>query len=94
MTQAQAPIRIVRYRRSFVVDYQPRSLATGCVLREHHGDGWPTMAGPYQSAADAVGYIDELIAAGPLADYEDEYGNHVNVGFAPSTHSRTPRRRI
>lgn len=38
------------------------------------------MAAPYQSAADAVGYIDELITAGPRADYEDEYGNHVNVG--------------
>jgi hypothetical protein len=92
MTQAQAPIRIARYRRSFIVDCQPHSLATAWVLREHHGDGWPTMAGPYQSA-DAVGYIDELIAAGPLANYEDVRGNHVNVGFAPSTHSRTPRRR-
>jgi hypothetical protein len=93
MAQAQAPIRVARYGRSFIVDYQPRPLAAGWVLREHHGDGRPTMAGPCQSA-DAVGYIDELIAAGPLADCEDEHGNHVNVGFVPSTHSRAPRRRI
>jgi hypothetical protein len=66
MTRAQTPIRIACYRRSFIVDNQPHPLATGWVLRERHGDGQPTMAGPYQSAADAVGYIDELIAAGPL----------------------------
>lgn len=74
MTQAQTPIRIARDRRSFIVEYQPDPLATGWVLRKHRGDGWPTMAGPCQSAADAISYIDELTAAGLLADYEDEHG--------------------
>jgi hypothetical protein len=33
------------------------------------------MAGPFPIAESATAYIDTLIDAGPLCDYEDEHGN-------------------
>lgn len=32
------------------------------------------MGGPFPAAAEAAAYIDTLIEAGPLCDYEDEDG--------------------
>lgn len=46
-------------------------LATPRVLpRRLASDGWR----PFPTAASAIAYIDALIEAGPLCDYQDEHG--------------------
>jgi hypothetical protein len=58
--------------RLFLIEPDPSS--PGWLLREFYRDGWPVMGGPFPTAAEAIAYIDTLIAAGPLCDYQDEHG--------------------
>lgn len=60
--------------RSFLIDRET-TTPPGWLLREFYRDGWPMMAGPFPTAEEAAAYIDALIEAGPLCDYEDEHGN-------------------
>jgi hypothetical protein len=68
------PVEIVRDERVFVVEYEPSPLAAGWMLRERHHDGWPVMAGPYDTRDDAIEAIEEFIEGGPLCCYQDEHG--------------------
>lgn len=68
------PVEIVRDDRVFLVEYEPSPLATGWQLRERHHDGWPILAGPYETRAEAIEAIEEFIEAGPLCCYQDEHG--------------------
>jgi hypothetical protein len=56
----------------FLIEPDPSS--PGWLLREFYRDGWPVMGGPFPTAASAIAYIDALIEAGPLCDYQDEHG--------------------
>jgi hypothetical protein len=58
--------------RLFLIEPDPSS--PGWLLREFYRDGWPVMGGPFPTAASAIAYIDALIEAGPLCDYQDEHG--------------------
>ena len=69
-----APIEVERDDRQFLIEYEPSPLATGWMLRERHHDGWPVMAGPFDTLQAAIDGIDELLEAGPLCCYEDENG--------------------
>ncbi len=69
-----APIEVERGERTFRVEFEPSPLATGWMLRERHHDGWPVMAGPFDTRQAAVDGIEELLEAGPLCCYEDENG--------------------
>lgn len=53
---------------------EPDPSSPGWLLREFYRDGWPVMGGPVPAAAEAAAYIDTLIEAGPLCDYQDEHG--------------------
>ena len=59
--------------RSFLIERD--TTTSGWVLREAYGDGWPVMGGPFPTAASATAYIDTLVDAGPLCDYEDDECN-------------------
>lgn len=69
-----APTDVEREGRRFRVEYEPSPLATGWMLRERHHDGWPVMAGPFDTRDDAIDYIAELLDAGPLCCCQDEHG--------------------
>lgn len=70
----QASIEAERDDRQFLIEYEPSPLATGWMLRERHHDGWPVIAGPFDTRQAALDGIDELLEAGPLYCYEDENG--------------------
>lgn len=69
-----APIDVERGDRAFLIEFEPSPLATGWMLRERHHDGWPVMAGPFDTHQAAVDGIEELLEAEPLCCYEDENG--------------------
>ncbi len=73
-SQPGEPISTSRNDRDFPVEYDPGPLAAGWLLCERYRDGWPIMARPLCHPAEAVAYIDELLAAGPPYDYQDEHG--------------------
>lgn len=50
------PVEIIRDERVFRTNYEPSPLATGWMLRERHHDGWPVMAGPFDTRQDARGH--------------------------------------
>jgi hypothetical protein len=68
------PVDVVRDDREFHIEYEPSPLATGWQLRERHHDGWPVLAGPYETRDEAIEAIEEFVVAGPLCCYEDEHG--------------------
>lgn len=70
-SEANTERTIERGGRRFLVEVD--TSAQGWVLREFYRDGWPVM-GAFHTTDDAVAYIDTLIEAGPLFDYEDEHG--------------------
>lgn len=55
------PVEIVRDDQVFLVEYEPSPLATGWQLRERQGDGWPIMAGPYETRDEAIEAVEEFI---------------------------------
>jgi hypothetical protein len=55
------PVKIVRAGQTFLVEYEPSPLATGWQLRERQGDGWPIMAGPYETRDEAIEAVEEFI---------------------------------
>ncbi len=63
---------IVSGDRPFMIEPDPSM--PGWLLREFYRDGWPVMGGPFPTAESAIAYIDTLIEAGPLCDYQDEHG--------------------
>jgi hypothetical protein len=82
--QSTSRLQIETGERSFVIEREPTQLADGWVLRERYGNGWPVMGGPYRTAVEAMDFIDELLAAEPLCDYEDEHGyQSCDIGSAP-----------
>jgi len=54
-------VEIVRDDQVFLVEYEPSPLATGWQLRERRGDGWPIMAGPYETRDEAIEAVEEFI---------------------------------
>ena len=68
------PVEIGRDDRVFLVEYEPSPLAPGWQRRARHHDGWPILAGPYETRAEAIEAIEEFIEAGPLCCYQDEHG--------------------
>ena len=61
--------------RSFLIERD--TTTSGWLLREFYREGWTVMGGPFPSLESAIAYIDTLVDAGPLFDYEDELGNQV-----------------